>query len=160
VTGTANVNVVVNGGAGNAGAGSGADRGAGAVYERRGGDRAEFRFSLSTTRHIRSRPEAPSSRTLTGSGPVSPAVADGAPTPLSPLTQITLSKSGTDRERRRAGIVRGLTATFIGLVQFNIVVPAGNRGGNVSADGDNRRSDVECGQYRGEIGLCCLKPTR
>src|SRR6185295_1274795 len=62
---------------------------------------------------------------LTGSGPVSPAVADGTPTPVIPLSQITLSKSARIGTADAQVAFAGLTPAFISLVQFNIVVPAG-----------------------------------
>jgi adhesin/invasin len=62
---------------------------------------------------------------LTGSGPVSPAMVDGTPTPNAPLTNITSSKSAKIGNSDAVVSFAGLTPGFIGLVQFNIVVPAG-----------------------------------
>jgi uncharacterized protein (TIGR03437 family) len=62
---------------------------------------------------------------LTGSGPVSPASVDGTPTPTAPLTNITSSKSAKIGSSDAVVSFAGLTPGFIGLVQFNIVVPAG-----------------------------------
>jgi uncharacterized protein (TIGR03437 family) len=62
---------------------------------------------------------------LTGSGPVSPAMVDGTPTPNAPLTNITSSKSAKIGSSDAVVSFAGLTPGFIGLVQFNIVVPAG-----------------------------------
>jgi len=62
---------------------------------------------------------------LTGSGPVSPAVADGTPTPNSPFTYITASTSARIGSADATVAFAGLSPGFVGLVQFNIVVPAG-----------------------------------
>jgi len=62
---------------------------------------------------------------LTGSGPVDPAVANGTPTPLSPLTSITSSKSARLGSADATVSFAGLSANFVGLVQVNVVVPAG-----------------------------------
>jgi len=62
---------------------------------------------------------------LTGAGPVSPAVPDGAATPNSPLSRVTSSASATIGTANAAVSFAGLTPGFIGLVQANIVVPAG-----------------------------------
>jgi uncharacterized protein (TIGR03437 family) len=61
---------------------------------------------------------------LTGSGPVSATLADGAPTPDSPLTAITAPTSATIGSADATVSFAGLTPGFVGLVQFNIVVPA------------------------------------
>ena len=62
---------------------------------------------------------------LTGSGPVSPAVPDGTPTPINPLTRITAATSASIGTANAQVSFAGLTGGFVGLVQFNIVVPAG-----------------------------------
>lgn len=62
---------------------------------------------------------------LTGSGPVSPAVVDGTPAPTSPLSNVTAPKSAKIGNSDATVSFGGLTPGFIGLVQFNVVVPAG-----------------------------------
>jgi uncharacterized protein (TIGR03437 family) len=62
---------------------------------------------------------------LTGSGPLSVAVADGTPTPNSPLANITAAKSAKIGTIDATVSFGGLAPGFVGLVQFNIVVPAG-----------------------------------
>jgi uncharacterized protein (TIGR03437 family) len=81
---------------------------------------------------------------LTGSGPVSPAAADGTPTPNTPLTNITSSKSAKIGATDAVVSFAGLTPGFISLVQFNIVVPAGLAPGTypltVTIDGQTSNS--------------------
>jgi uncharacterized protein (TIGR03437 family) len=81
---------------------------------------------------------------LTGSGPVSPAAADGTPTPNTPLTNITSSKSAKIGATDAVVSFAGLSPGFIGLVQFNIVVPAGLAPGTypltVTIDGQTSNS--------------------
>src|SRR5205085_1170253 len=123
-TGTASVSVLVNGGAGNTvqvpvqtAAPGLFTNGAAAIVQ-------NSDFSLNDATH----PVAAGGTIiayLTGSGPVSPAVADGTPTPLSPLSQVTLSKSARIGTADAQVSFAGLTPTFISLVQFNIVVPPG-----------------------------------
>ncbi len=62
---------------------------------------------------------------LTGSGPVNPTVADGTPTPATSLVQATSSWSATIGTAAAQVSFVGLAPGFIGLVQANIVVPAG-----------------------------------
>jgi uncharacterized protein (TIGR03437 family) len=62
---------------------------------------------------------------LTGSGPVSPAALDGTPTPAATLVQATSSWSATIGTATAQVSFVGLAPGFIGLVQANIVVPAG-----------------------------------
>lgn len=67
---------------------------------------------------------------LTGSGPVTAAVADGAPTPLSPLIYSTSKYSATIGSASAEVQFAGLAPNWIGLVQMNIQVPSGLAGGN------------------------------
>ncbi|HEV2448657.1 MAG TPA: IPT/TIG domain-containing protein [Candidatus Sulfopaludibacter sp.] len=65
---------------------------------------------------------------LTGTGPVSPAVGDGAITPgppSAPLSTATLAWSATIGSATAQVSFYGLTPGFIGLAQANIVVPSG-----------------------------------
>jgi uncharacterized protein (TIGR03437 family) len=62
---------------------------------------------------------------LTGSGPVSPTVADGAPAPSNPLATSTSSWSATIGSATGQVSFLGLAPGFVGLVQANIVVPLG-----------------------------------
>jgi uncharacterized protein (TIGR03437 family) len=63
---------------------------------------------------------------LTGSGPVNPAVADGAVAPSSsPFAQVTSSYSATIGSATAQVVFAGLTPGFVGLLQMNIVVPTG-----------------------------------
>lgn len=61
---------------------------------------------------------------LTGSGPVSPAVASGAPAPASPLSVVTSDKSATIGSTAATVSFAGLAPGFVGLLQMNIVVPS------------------------------------
>jgi len=61
---------------------------------------------------------------LSGSGPVSPAVADGAATPLDPLVSATSQSSATIGSSPAHVAFAGLAPGFVGLVQVNIVVPS------------------------------------
>jgi uncharacterized protein (TIGR03437 family) len=60
---------------------------------------------------------------LTGSGPVSPAVASGARAPASPLSNVTSDKSATIGTTAATVSFAGLAPGFVGLLQMNIVVP-------------------------------------
>lgn len=62
---------------------------------------------------------------LTGSGPVSPPVNDGAPAPTNSLVNITSAYSATIGSAPAEVKFAGLAPGFVGLVQMNIVVPAG-----------------------------------
>ena len=62
---------------------------------------------------------------LNGSGPVSPAVPDGAVTPSSPLITATSPKSAKIGPAAAQVSFLGLAPGFVGLVQANIVVPSG-----------------------------------
>ena len=61
---------------------------------------------------------------LSGSGPVSPAVADGAATPLGALASATSQSSVTIGSSTAQVAFAGLAPGFVGLVQVNIVVPS------------------------------------
>lgn len=60
---------------------------------------------------------------LTGSGTVTPALADGAVTPVSPLTVINGNPTATIGPSAAQVTFAGLTPNFVGLLQMNIVVP-------------------------------------
>jgi uncharacterized protein (TIGR03437 family) len=62
---------------------------------------------------------------LTGSGPVNPPVADGAPTPSATLVSATSSYSATIGSMTAQVQFAGLAPFFVGLVQVNVVVPSG-----------------------------------
>jgi uncharacterized protein (TIGR03437 family) len=62
---------------------------------------------------------------LTGSGSVSPPVNDGAPAPSSPLVNVTSAYSAAIGSAPAQVSFAGLAPGFVGLVQMNIVVPAG-----------------------------------
>ena len=66
----------------------------------------------------------------TGSGPVTPAVADGAVTPSTGLVQTTLKVTATINGSPATVAFSGLTPGLIGVLQLNIVVPAGLVAGN------------------------------
>jgi uncharacterized protein (TIGR03437 family) len=61
---------------------------------------------------------------LTGSGPVSPAVADGAITPGDPLVSASSASSATVGSSPAHIAFAGLAPGFVGLVQVNVVVPS------------------------------------
>src|SRR5260370_11219733 len=62
---------------------------------------------------------------LTGSGPVSPAVANGTAAPASPpLATVTSDKSATIGSTAATASFAGLAPGFVGLLQMNIVVPS------------------------------------
>jgi uncharacterized protein (TIGR03437 family) len=60
---------------------------------------------------------------LTGSGPVTPAVADGVASPKTPAT-LTSSYSAKLGSTTAAVTFAGLAPGFVGLVQMNIAVPS------------------------------------
>ena len=62
---------------------------------------------------------------LTGTGPVSPAASDGAPTSSTTLVKSTSSWSATIGSAAAQVSFFGLTPAFVGLAQANIVVPSG-----------------------------------
>jgi len=61
---------------------------------------------------------------LTGSGPVSPAVASGARAPADPLSVVTSDKSAAIGSTAATVSFAGLAPGFVGLLQMNIVVPS------------------------------------
>jgi uncharacterized protein (TIGR03437 family) len=67
---------------------------------------------------------------LTGSGPVSPTVADGAATPTTGLVQPTSAISVTIGGAPATVLGAALTPGFIALLQLNITVPSGLAAGN------------------------------
>ena len=81
---------------------------------------------------------------LTGSGPVSPPVADGTVAPVSPLATATSTASAKIGTTNAQVAFTGLTPGFIGLVQMNIVVPSGLAPGDypltVTIDGQTSNS--------------------
>ena len=62
---------------------------------------------------------------LTGSGPVSPAQADGAAATSSPLVTITSARSASIGSSPAEIQFAGLAPGFTGLVQVNVIVPNG-----------------------------------
>ncbi|HEY1495748.1 MAG TPA: hypothetical protein VGF49_14450 [Candidatus Solibacter sp.] len=60
---------------------------------------------------------------LTGSGPVSPAASDGVPTPSDKLVTATAPATAKIGTADAVVSFTGLTPSFVGLVQMNIVVP-------------------------------------
>jgi uncharacterized protein (TIGR03437 family) len=62
---------------------------------------------------------------VTGSGPVSPAAQDGVPAPTTSLVYMQASSSATIGTAPATVSFAGLAPGFVGLVQMNIVVPAG-----------------------------------
>jgi uncharacterized protein (TIGR03437 family) len=67
---------------------------------------------------------------LTGSGPVSPTIADGAPTPIGSLIYATSQSSATIGSSTAQIAFAGLAPGFVGLVQVNVVVPSDLQTGN------------------------------
>jgi uncharacterized protein (TIGR03437 family) len=67
---------------------------------------------------------------LSGSGPVSPAVADGATAPANTLVSATSQSSATIGSSTAQVAFAGLAPGFVGLVQVNIVVPSGLQPGD------------------------------
>uniref|UniRef100_Q02BN7 NHL repeat containing protein n=1 Tax=Solibacter usitatus (strain Ellin6076) TaxID=234267 RepID=Q02BN7_SOLUE len=61
---------------------------------------------------------------LTGSGPVSPAANDGVPAPSSTVTTATAVATAKIGSADAVVSFTGLTPSFVGLAQMNIVVPA------------------------------------
>jgi uncharacterized protein (TIGR03437 family) len=67
---------------------------------------------------------------LTGSGPVTPTVADGAATPATGLVQPTLPVSVTIGGAPATVLGSALSPGFVSLLQLNISVPTGLAAGN------------------------------
>lgn len=67
---------------------------------------------------------------LTGSGPVSPAVTDGAATPSTGLVQTTLTPTVTIGGQPATVLFSGLTPGLIALFQLDITVPSGLAAGS------------------------------
>jgi uncharacterized protein (TIGR03437 family) len=67
---------------------------------------------------------------LTGSGPVTPAVADGAAAPSTGLTQTVSTPVVTIGGTSAQVQFSGLTPGFVGLLQLNITVPSGMAAGS------------------------------
>jgi uncharacterized protein (TIGR03437 family) len=67
---------------------------------------------------------------LTGSGPVTPAIADGAATPATGLVQPTSAISVTIGGVRATVLGSALTPGFVSLLQLNITVPSGLAAGS------------------------------
>ena len=67
---------------------------------------------------------------LTGSGPVTPAVADGAATPSTGLVQPTLTPTVTIGGMTATVLGSAYTPGFVSLLQLNITVPSGLAAGN------------------------------
>jgi len=67
---------------------------------------------------------------LTGSGAVSPSVADGAAAPSNPPAKVTADYSATIGSTTAQVSFAGLAPGFVGLLQMNIVVPSGLSQGN------------------------------
>jgi uncharacterized protein (TIGR03437 family) len=61
---------------------------------------------------------------LTGSGPVSPAIASGARAPADPLSVVTSDKGAAIGSTAATVSFAGLAPGFVGLLQMNIVVPS------------------------------------
>ncbi len=67
---------------------------------------------------------------LTGSGPVTPGIADGAPTPSTGLVQPTSAVSVTIGGASTTVLGSALTPGFVSLLQLNITVPSGLAAGS------------------------------
>jgi uncharacterized protein (TIGR03437 family) len=81
---------------------------------------------------------------FTGTGPVSPAVADGAASPKGTPAQVTSSATATIGSATAQVSFAGLAPGFVGLGQMDIVVPSGLSSGNytltLSIAGENSNS--------------------
>jgi uncharacterized protein (TIGR03437 family) len=67
---------------------------------------------------------------LTGSGPVNPAVADGAATPSTGLVQTTSQPTVTIGGVNAPVLFSGLTPGLIALLQLDVTIPSGLAAGN------------------------------
>jgi uncharacterized protein (TIGR03437 family) len=144
-TGTVNVSVVVNGGSSNVVAVPVGTAAPGLFYLPTGA--AIVQNTPSYTLNDSTNP-APVGSTiiayLTGSGPVSPAVKNGTPTPDSPYTMATSTATAKIGTQTASVAFTGLTPGFVGLAQMNIVVPSGLAAGvyplTVTIDGQTSNS--------------------
>jgi uncharacterized protein (TIGR03437 family) len=125
-TGTANIAVVVIGGSSNTIAVPVGTAAPGLFYDQASGA-AIVQNTPDYSLNGASNP-APAGSTivayLTGSGPVSPTVKDGTPTPNAPLSWATSAYSAKIGSLDATVSFAGLTPGYIGLAQMNIVVPA------------------------------------
>jgi uncharacterized protein (TIGR03437 family) len=78
---------------------------------------------------------------LTGAGAVSPPVADGAPAPSSPPSEVKSTVTATIDSQPATVKFAGLAPDFVGLWQVDVIVPAGLAQGNyplvISVDGES-----------------------
>ena len=81
---------------------------------------------------------------LTGSGPVKPSVADGAPAPAKPPATATSSCTASIGSASATVSFAGLAPGFVGVMQVNIVVPSGLAAGDyaltITVDGQASNS--------------------
>lgn len=81
---------------------------------------------------------------FTGTGPVSPAVADGAASPKGTPAQVTSTATATIGSATAQVTFAGLAPGFVGLGQMDIVIPSGLSSGNhtltLSIAGENSNS--------------------
>jgi uncharacterized protein (TIGR03437 family) len=61
----------------------------------------------------------------TGEGPVSPPIPDGTPAPTSPLSIINAQVQVTIGGKPAQVTYKGVAPSFVGVAQFNVIVPAG-----------------------------------
>jgi uncharacterized protein (TIGR03437 family) len=61
---------------------------------------------------------------LTGSGPLSQSIADGAATPSSPLIHATSTVTATIGTQSAPVLFAGLAPGFVGVLQVNVMVPS------------------------------------
>jgi uncharacterized protein (TIGR03437 family) len=125
-TGTANVAVLVNGGSSNVAAVPVATAAPGLFYDQASGAAIAQNtpdYSLNSLSN-----PAPAGSTIvayfTGSGPVAPAAKDGTPLRSDTLTWATSAYSAQIGSATATVSFAGLTPTYIGLGQMNIVVPS------------------------------------
>ncbi|HLK18393.1 MAG TPA: SMP-30/gluconolactonase/LRE family protein [Bryobacteraceae bacterium] len=80
---------------------------------------------------------------FTGTGPVSPTVADGVASPKGTPAQVTSSAAATIGSASATVTFAGLAPGFVGLGQLNVIVPSvstGNYPLTISIDGENSNS--------------------
>jgi uncharacterized protein (TIGR03437 family) len=125
-TGTANIAVLVNGGSSNVAAVPVATAAPGLFYDPASGNA----IAQNTPDYSLNSPSnpAPAGSTIvayfTGSGPVAPAAKDGSPLRSDVLTRVTSAYSAQIGSATATVSFAGLTPTYIGLGQMNIVVPS------------------------------------